>query len=121
MPWLRIEEVGRLDHVVLLVAAQAVLRAEGGGELDVGQGRQRVERVRQVARHRRRMGEQGDAAAVERRAQGGVGEQAVDAELDATLPSRRSGAARTSRDCESPAASPHAAAPSSSGRRHGSR
>ena len=28
----RIVEVRRLDHVVLLVAAQAVLRAEGGGE-----------------------------------------------------------------------------------------
>jgi hypothetical protein len=31
----RIGEVGRLDHVVLLVAAQAVLRAEGGRRLHV--------------------------------------------------------------------------------------
>ena len=81
---LRVAEVRRFDHVVLLVAAQAVLRAEGGGQFEVGQGGQRVERVGEVGGDRGGMGEQGDAAAGERRAQGGVGEQAVDAELDGT-------------------------------------
>ena len=41
----RIGEIGCLHHVVLLVAAHAVLRAEGGGELDVRQGGQGVERM----------------------------------------------------------------------------
>ena len=81
---LRVEEIRRFDHVVLLVAAQAVLRAEGGGQLEVGQGGEGVERMRQVGRHRSRVGEQGDAAAGQRAAQGGVGEQAVDAELNGT-------------------------------------
>ena len=34
----RIVEVLRLHHVVLLVAAQAMLWTEGGGELDVTAG-----------------------------------------------------------------------------------
>ena len=77
----RIVEVGRLDHVVLLVAAQAVLRAERGGELDVAAGGQRIERMGQVARDRGGMGEQRHAPALQRRAQGRVGEQPVDAEF----------------------------------------
>ena len=60
---LRVGEVGRLDHVVLLVAAQTMLGAEGGAQAHVGQRRQRVQRVREVARDRGRMGQQGDAAA----------------------------------------------------------
>jgi hypothetical protein len=76
----RVVEVGRLDHVVLLVAAQAVLRAEGGGELHVAAGRQGVERMGQVLGDRGRVREQGDAPALERLAQGGFGEQPVDAE-----------------------------------------
>ena len=79
---LRVEEIRRFDHVVLLVAAQAVLRAEGGAQLDVGQGGEGVERMRQVGGDRGRVGEQGDALAGQRAAQGGVGEQAVDAELE---------------------------------------
>ena len=78
----RVAEVRRLDHVVLLVAAQAVLRAEGGSQPEVGQGGQCVERVGEVGGHRGRMGEQRNAAAGQRAAQGGVGEQAVNAELD---------------------------------------
>ena len=77
----RIVEVRRLDHVVLLVAAQAVLRAEGGGELDVAAGGERIERMRQVCGHRGRMRQQRHAPAGERRAQRGFGEQPVDAEL----------------------------------------
>ena len=63
MPWRGSVKSARLDHVVLLVAAQAVLRAEGGGEAQIAERGERVERMRQVGGHRRRMGEQGDAAA----------------------------------------------------------
>ena len=77
----RIVEVRRLDHVVLLVAAQAVLRAERGGELDVAAGGQRIERMRQVLRDRGGMREQRHAPARERRAQGRLSEQAIDAEF----------------------------------------
>jgi len=61
-----------------------VLRAEGSAELKVGQGGEGVERVRQVARHRGRVGEQGEAAAGQRAAQGGIGKQAVETELNGT-------------------------------------
>jgi hypothetical protein len=43
MPRLRVGVVGRLDHVVLLVAAQAVLRAECRCQLHVGQSGQGIE------------------------------------------------------------------------------
>ncbi len=77
----RIVEVRRLDHVVLLVAAQAVLRTEGSGELDVAACGERVERMRQVLRDRRRMREQRHALARERRAQRGFGDKPVNAEF----------------------------------------
>jgi hypothetical protein len=41
----RIPEVQRLDHVVLLVAAESVLRTKGGNQLNVVKGRERVEGV----------------------------------------------------------------------------
>jgi hypothetical protein len=44
----RIVEVRRFDHVVLLVAAQAMLRTESGGDIDVAASGQCIERVRQV-------------------------------------------------------------------------
>ena len=77
----RIAEVRRFDHVVLLVAAQAVLRPERGGELHVAARAQRIERMRQVPRDRGRMRKQSDAPAFERRAQCGFGEEPVDAEF----------------------------------------
>ena len=77
----RIAEVRRFDHVVLLVAAQAVLRTEGGGELHVAARAQRIERVGQVARDGGRMREQRDAPALERRAQFWFGDEPVDAEF----------------------------------------
>ena len=77
----RIVEIRRLDHVVLLVAAQAMLRTERGGELDVAAGGQRIERMRQVGRDRSRMREQGDAPAAQRRAQIGFGDQSIDAKF----------------------------------------
>jgi len=76
----RVDEAGRLDHVVLLVAAQTMLRAERGGELYVRACGQRIERMGQVLSDRSGMGEQGDTPALERRAQWGLGEQPVYAE-----------------------------------------
>ena len=77
----RVVEVRALDHVVLLVAAQPVLRAEGGGQLHVAERGQRVQRVGQVCRHRGGMGQQGYAAAGERLAQFRLGEEPIDSEL----------------------------------------
>src|SRR6266566_688054 len=47
-----IVEVRRLDHVVLLVTTQAMLRAERRGDLYVAACGQRIERVRKVCRDR---------------------------------------------------------------------
>ena len=47
----RIDEIRALDHIVLLVAAQAVLRTEGGGEADAAYGSQRIEAVGEILRH----------------------------------------------------------------------
>ena len=77
----RIVEVLRLDHVVLLVAAQAMLRTEGGGDLDVAASGQSIERMRQVGRDRSGMRQQGNAPAGKRRPQRGFGDKAVDAEF----------------------------------------
>ena len=76
----RIFEIRRLDHVVLLVAAQTMLRAERGGDLDVTASGQRIERMRQVSGDRSGMREQRYALVVERRAQGGFGDKPIDAE-----------------------------------------
>jgi len=65
----------------MLVAAQAVLRSECGGELDVAASRQSVERMRQVRRDRSGMRQQGNAPAGKRRPQRGFGDEAVDAEF----------------------------------------
>ncbi len=86
----RIVVVRRLDHVVLLVAPKAVLRAEGGGEVHPGQRRQSIQGVRQVRGHRGWMREQGHAAAFQRRAQLRVGDEAIDAELHASSGARTS-------------------------------
>ena len=59
----RVGEVLGLDHIVLLVAAQAMLRTERGGQLD-DRRRQGVEAVGEVAGHRRGMGKQGHALAL---------------------------------------------------------
>ena len=44
----RIVEVRRLDHVVLLVAAQTMLRTEGSADLDVAACDQRIQAMRQI-------------------------------------------------------------------------
>jgi hypothetical protein len=72
----RVGEVCRLDHVVLLVAAQTMLRPERGGEVDAGG--QRIERMRQILGHRSGMRQQCHAPALERRAQLVFGEKPVD-------------------------------------------
>ncbi len=86
----RIVVVRRLHHVVLLVAAQAVLGAEGGGQVHPGQGGQGVQRMGQVRGDRGRMGQQRHAPSFQRRPQGGVGDEAIDAELHASSGARTS-------------------------------
>ena len=75
----RVGEVVGLDHIVLLVAPEAVLRPEGGGDIHAC-GDQGVEAVREVLGNRCRMSEKRDALAVERPAQFGVGKEAIDSE-----------------------------------------
>ncbi len=77
----RILEIRRLDHVVLLVAAQPVLRSESGRDVELAAGEERVERMRQVDCDRGGMREQRYAFAGKRRAQGGLAEESIDAEL----------------------------------------
>ena len=77
----RILEIRRLDHVVLLVAAQPMLRAEGSADLYVAAGGERIERMRQVFCDGCRMGKQRDALARKRRAQGTFGDQPINAEF----------------------------------------
>ena len=74
--------VGGLDHVVLLVAAQTVLRAERRGQLQVVECRQGVDRVFETRRHRGGVCKQRHTPARQWCAQVGVREQTVDAELD---------------------------------------
>ena len=61
----RIAKVRRLDHVVLLVAAQPVLRTESRGDVEAANAAQRVERMLEVCRHRGGMREQRDTPALE--------------------------------------------------------
>ena len=77
----RIGEILRLHHIVLLVAAHAVLRAESGRELEIAKRAERIERMGEVGRHRGGMGEQGHALALERGAKRGIGEETIDAEF----------------------------------------
>ena len=91
-----IDELRRLDHVVLLVAAQAVLWTERGREPQVAECGNRVERVRQVGGDRGRVGEQCDPAARERPAQVGLGEQPIETEAHHSPPASGSKAPSTS-------------------------
>ncbi len=76
----RIVEIRRFDHVVLLVAAQAVLRAECRGQVEVVECRERVECVLEARSDGRGVREQRDAPAGELPAQLGLGDEAVEAE-----------------------------------------
>ncbi len=81
----RVDVVGRLDHVVLLVAAHAVLRPECGGQAEVLMRCERIDRVREIGGDRGRVGEQGDATAIERLPDGAVEQQAVNPEFHRTI------------------------------------
>ena len=74
---MRIELVRSLDHVILFVALEAMLRAKGAGDIEARRD-QGIEAVRQVFRNRRRMSDQRDALSFERLAQFGVCQQAID-------------------------------------------
>ena len=76
----RIKEIRRFDHVVLLIAAQSVLRSEGGGEPNVGQGGERVETVTPIGRDRGRMRKQRDPTIRKWFAQCRILQQAIDSE-----------------------------------------
>ena len=82
----RVAEVRRLDHVVLLVAAQPVLRTESRGDVEPANGAQRVERMLEVRRHGCRMRQQRDAPAFQLTQQFHVAQQAVDSKLDHESP-----------------------------------
>ena len=77
--------VRRFDHVVLLVAAQAVLGTEGGDDAKIANSRERIERVREIARHRCRVSEQRDAAAGQRLAQRRLFQETIKAESHRVL------------------------------------
>ena len=72
---------GDFDHVVLLVAAQTVLRAEGGRELQVAAGGQRIERMAEVGRDRSGMRQKRQPLTPKRRAKSRLREKAIDAEF----------------------------------------
>jgi len=84
----RIGEIRAFNHIVLLVAAQPVLRPEGGGQLDVVERGQGIERMHQISGHRGRMREQRDATALERRAQLGLSQKTIDTEEHGGLAAR---------------------------------
>src|SRR5450830_855594 len=77
----RIVEVRRLDHVVLLVATQAMLRTERSADLHVAACGERIQRVRQVFRYGSGMREQRHASAPEWHTQSGFGDESIDAKL----------------------------------------
>jgi hypothetical protein len=85
----RVAEIRRLDHVVLFVAAQAVLRTECGGDVQPADRAQRIERMLEVGGHGSRVREQRHAAPLEFLQQLVVAEQAIDAELDQGRPFNR--------------------------------
>src|SRR5262249_3887552 len=77
----RIDEVRRLNHVVLLVAAQTMLWAECRGDLHIAACCQCVERVRQVWRDRWGMWEKCNAPALEGRGQTGFDDKSINAKF----------------------------------------
>ena len=78
-----VDEVGRLHHVVLLVAPEPVLGTEGRRQADVTEPRERVERVHECARLGGRMGEERHSPAGERSPQRGIIQQAIETEAHA--------------------------------------
>ncbi len=79
----QVAELAGLDHIVLLVATQAVLRAESGGEAHAFELCHGIERVLQRRGDGSGMREQRHAPAREARGKRAIRAQAVDAELHA--------------------------------------
>jgi hypothetical protein len=75
----RIGKVLGLDHIVLLVAPQAVLRAERGGNVEAS-ANERVEAMREITSYRGGMGEQRNALAFQRPTKLRLREEPVDTE-----------------------------------------
>ena len=73
----RIQKIFGFDHIVLLVAAQAMLRSKGGGQVDIIKRRQGIEAVHQFACHRSGMGKQCNPLASQRPAQIRIFDQTV--------------------------------------------
>jgi hypothetical protein len=80
----RIGEVLGFDHIVLLVAAQAVLWTERCAELQAGCG-ERIQSVPQIRRNGGRMGQISDTLAFQRLAQGRVGQEAIETGLHSAV------------------------------------
>ena len=76
-----IDVVPRLDHVVLLVPAQAVLRAERRAQAYVAERRQRIEGMDKVACYGSGVRQQSHAPPRQRLTQLGLFEQSVDSKL----------------------------------------
>jgi hypothetical protein len=74
----RVGKVRRFLHIILKVAAHAVLRAEHCGDVDPRRD-QRIQAMRQIRCNRSRVGQQRHALALQRFAQRRVCEQAVNA------------------------------------------
>ena len=81
---LRVDLVAGLDHVVLLVPLQPVLRPESRSDVHFA-GNQGVERVHEPRSDRCRMGHQRDTAPVEALAQIFFGDEPIDAEFHDAL------------------------------------
>jgi hypothetical protein len=77
----RIGKVRRLDHVVLFVSAQAMLRTECGNQVDVRECCDGVERVNQIPRYGCRMRQQCHAASRQRLSQRRFFQETIDAEF----------------------------------------
>src|SRR5215475_14906256 len=73
--------VRRLDHVVLLVAAQTMLGPESGADLDVAARDKRIQRMRQILRNGGRVREQRQASAFERRTHCRLRGESIDTEI----------------------------------------
>ena len=78
---LRVLEVIRLDHVVLLVSAQPVLRPESGRQLQVRKRGERIQRVGQICGYRGRVGNEGQSPPRQRSTQGRFLDQSIDAKF----------------------------------------
>jgi hypothetical protein len=74
-----ISEIVGFDHIVLFVAPEAMLWAEGRADIHAGRD-ERVEAVREIARHRRGVSQKRDPLTLERPEQFRIGKQTVDTE-----------------------------------------